>query len=367
MDTRLDLAAQLEYTKNLLEQLTDQVERNTAILRRSQERELNLLRAEDLSVLFDCMLSGLAQSYGLDANTVVLKDAEHDIRHLLLAGPGTGADLSGLVFVEALDGLAPQYAELESPWLGPYSRAAHGLILPDRCGIKSAAIIPLRRQDRLLGSLNFGSVDAERFTPAHASDFFAHLGVIASFALENALNRARLTRSGFTDVLTGWYNRRYLEVRLKEELGRARREGGALTCLMLDVDHFKQINDRYGHAAGDRVLKEVAKRIESQIRVTDVAARYGGEEFVMLLPDTAARAGALLASRIRESVAAEPIEVGGGETVFVTASIGISSERPAREAADLKSLGDALIERADVALYQAKSAGRNRVVTSSDD
>ena len=367
MDTQQDLAAQLEYTRNLLEQLTDQVERNTAILRRSQERELNLLRAEDLSVLFDCMLSGLADSYQLDANSVVLKDSGRDIRRFLMAGPPTAADLSGLVFVDTLEGLTPQYASLQAPWLGPYSRADHRLILPNKRGIKSVAIIPLRRQDRLLGSLNFGSADKARFTSAHASDFFAHLGVIASFALENALNRARLTRSGFTDVLTGWYNRRYLDVRLEEELGRARRDGGALTCLMIDVDHFKQINDQYGHAAGDRVLKEVANRVDSQIRVTDVAARYGGEEFVILLPDTAGRAGGLLANRIRECVAEEPIDVGEGESVFVTASIGISSDTPARDANDLRALGAALIERADVALYQAKSEGRNRVVVNGED
>src|SRR5690606_12847583 len=113
----------------------------------------------------------------------------------------------------------------------------------------------------------------------------------------NVVNRARLLRSGFTDVLTGWHNRRYLQVRLAEELARARRDESTLVCLMLDLDHFKQINDTWGHGAGDEVLREVAQRVESQVRDSDVAARYGGEEFVILLPHTDVAAGRLLAER----------------------------------------------------------------------
>lgn len=359
MDTE-DLAAELERTRGLLETLTDQVERNTRILRRSQERELALLQAEDLASLFDCMLGGLAQSYRLDANSVVLWDPDHDVSHLLLGG--STKTPPGLELVDSLSGMTPHYAALEEPWLGPYGAADHGLLLPRDARLRSVAIIPLRREGCLLGSMNFGSVDENRFTPAHASDFFAHLGVIASFALENAVNRARLLRSGFTDVLTGWYNRRYLQVRIKEELARARRDGAPLACMMLDVDHFKRINDSHGHAAGDRVLQEVAQRIDSRIRATDVPARYGGEEFVILLPDTDAKCAVLLADRIREEVAATGVAVDDDRSVDVTASIGIASERPARDTGDLKNLGDSLIARADVALYEAKSAGRNRVV-----
>lgn len=361
MATR-DLAAELEQTKVLLETLTDEVERNTEILRRSQARELMLLQAEDLGSLFRYMLDGLADSYRLDANSVVLWDPDHDVRHLLLNGVNASATIPGLLLVDSLAGMTPHYVALHEPWLGRYSAADHQLILPAAQGVRSVAIIPLRRDGRLLGSLNFASTDAERFTPAHASDFFAHLGVIASFALENAVNRARLLRSGFTDVLTGWYNRRYLQVRIKEELARARRDGASLACLMLDVDHFKRINDSHGHAVGDHVLKEVAQRIDSRIRATDVAARYGGEEFVILLPDTTSRRAELLADNIRKELAATEVQLDPSSSVAVTASIGIASEMPAREASDLRVLGDSLIARADVALYEAKSAGRNRVV-----
>ena len=169
----------------------------------------------------------------------------------------------GLRFVEALAGLAPQYAALRRPWLGPYRSSDHSFLFPDCPKLRSIAMIPISHQRTLLGSINFGSADTARFTREYATDFFAHLGSIASFALENAVNRARLLRSGFTDVLTGWHNRRYLQVRLQEELARARRDGSTLVCLMLDFDHFKDVNDTHGHAAGDTALRELTRRIEN--------------------------------------------------------------------------------------------------------
>ena len=132
--------------------------------------------------------------------------------------------------------------------------------------------------------LVFGSRDGSRFTADLASDYMAHLGVIAAICLENAVNRARLVRSGLTDFLTGFHNRRYMNARLREELARAQRDKRAVACLMIDVDHFKRINDAYGHLAGDSVLREVARRIDSEIRMSDTGARFGGDEFAIVLP-----------------------------------------------------------------------------------
>lgn len=366
METQQNLAQELEYAEARLAELTEEVARNTRILKRSQERELDLLQAESLPILFERMLSGLAQSYSLDAVSVVLCDPDHDVRHLLLAGAVNPEQLAGLQLVESLTGMTPQYVALRDPWLGPYNASDHQLIFAGRTDLGSIAIIPIRHKGKLLGSINFGSCDAARFTAGHASDFFAHLGVIASFSLENSVNRARLRRSGFTDVLTGWYNRRYLQVRLTEELARARRQGEPLTCLMLDIDFFKRVNDRHGHLAGDRVLREVTQRIESQVRATDVAARYGGEEFVILLPDTDCSSGALLAERVRAAIEATPFDIGGDKQVDVTASIGVASAAPERSASDLKTVGESLVARADVGLYRAKSAGRNQVAINDD-
>ena len=176
--------------------------------------------------------------------------------------------------------------------------------------------------------------------------------MVASLCIENAVNRARLRQSGFTDVLTGWHNRRYLQARMKEELARASRDGRSLVCMMLDVDHFKRVNDNWGHAAGDAVLRELAHRVDAEVRSSDVAARFGGEEFVILLPRTTSDEGRRVAERIRDAVAVAPFELPDGG-------------RAGAGRSDLKSLGEALIARADAALYDAKAAGRDRVVVEA--
>ncbi len=365
MMSREELEAQLEATRRQLDELTAAVARNEEKMRRSQNRELRLLQADTLDTLINDLTDGLRVSYGVDYVSLVLRDADHDVRHLLLANGTPPERFANLVMVESMSGLAPQYIALRQPWLGRFAACDHQLICPGAEGAQSIAMIPLTRRGRLLGSINLCSSDPLRFTHNHASDFLAHLGLIASYCIENTINRARLLRSGFTDVLTGWNNRRYLAVRLGEELARARRERTGLVCLMLDIDHFKRVNDTWGHAAGDAVLRELAQRIESQVRASDVAARYGGEEFVVLLPDTNVEAAGKLAERIRHEIAAAPIELPSGESVTITVSIGIAEVSPAPDARDLKTLGDSLIARADVALYAAKSAGRDRVMVEA--
>lgn len=361
MQTADDLNARLELAERQLKELTAEVARNDEKLRQTQQRELRLLHAEDLEALMHELLDGLRASYGLEQVTVVLCDPDHDVRHLLLAA-GTPADsFEGLQIVESLAGLAPQYVALRQPWLGAFAACDHQLIFPQSSGLASVAMIPLTHRRHLIGSINLGSADSTRFTQEHAADFLARLGVTASYCIDNTVNRARLLRSGFTDVLTGWHNRRYLQVRLNEELARARRDRTHVACLMLDVDHFKRVNDTWGHAAGDAVLQELATRIDSQVRASDVAARYGGEEFVVLMPNTGIASGVLLAERIRKAVAAEKYDLPCGDTESITASIGVAGVVPDVNVQDLKTLGDSLIARADVALYQAKSDGRNRV------
>jgi len=158
---------------------------------------------------------------------------------------------------------------------------------------------------------------------------------------------------------------RLLQAESFEALARARRDGSRLVCLILDIDHFKRVNDSWGHAAGDAVLRELAQRIDMQVRASDVAARYGGEEFVVLLPNTDVSSASLLAERIRTEIAASPIKLPCGESVTITASIGIAEVSPGPDEKDLKTLGDSLIARADVALYAAKSSGRDRVVVEA--
>ncbi|MGH8263188.1 MAG: DUF484 family protein [Steroidobacteraceae bacterium] len=358
-----ELETEIESLRGQLLQWARHADDNAQILTRMQERELALLRSDTLSELLRQLVDGLATSFEIPHVTVALWDPHHEIRHLLIGSGERLQDHPSVLFVDNLIGLAPQFASLHRPWLGPYQAHEHATLMRGAAKVGSVAIIPLVRQDRLIGSVNLGSNDAGRFTRQHATEFLAHLGVIAALCVENAVNQARLMRSGFTDFLTGWHNRRYLHTRLKEELARAQRRGGTVACLMVDLDHFKKVNDTYGHLVGDQVLREVAQRIDGEIRDSDAAARFGGDEFAILMPDTDAEQAQRLAQRILHAVCTSPIGVSSTstESIKVTLSIGIAAIKPARTDQDLKALADRLLAEADAGLYRAKSGGRQRI------
>jgi diguanylate cyclase (GGDEF)-like protein len=345
--------------------LTEQVARNELLLRKTQEREIELLRAHSLGELFDRIVSGLREAYALDLVTLSLFDPQHELRHLSGNENLSSTVIEEVRFIDAVSPLAPKLAQFDRPWLGPYNAADHEFLVSPSLGRGSIALIPLPRENRAIGVVAFGSRDARRFTNDLAADFLAHLGVIVAISLENAVNRARLVRSGVTDFLTGWHNRRYFHNRLREELARAERTSKPLACLMIDIDNFKEINDRFGHLAGDEALKEVARRAEAEIRAGDTGARFGGDEFAILLAGAETVHAIKLAERIRHGVGATPIRVHGGAHVTVTLSIGLATARPQPRSHDYKALAERLIAEADAALYRAKGAGRNRVETST--
>jgi len=324
-----------EELKKRLKEMTAEAANNETILKRTQARELTLLRADSLAQLLRAMVDGLRESYTLDAVSVVLLDPQHEIRHLLVAGGDRPEEFKQIFFVDSLVGLAPQLAVLHRPWLGPFVGADHHLLFPGSSNLKSTALVPLPRKDRATGALCFGSRDPTRFTRHHGTDFLAHLGAVGAVCIENAVNRARLLRAGITDFLTGWHNRRYLQQRLKEELARAQRRAGSIACLMIDIDRFKGINDGYGHLAGDNALKEIANRVETQIRSMDTAARFGGDELAILLPEASAADAALLAERIRDVIAAVPFALTAQVERNLTVSIGVAAVALGRHEADL--------------------------------
>ena len=160
-----------------------------------------------------------------------------------------------------------------------------------------------------------------------------------------------------TDALTGCLNRRAIDERLPAEVERAQRYGRPLAVVFADVDHFKQINDGLGHAAGDEVLCHVANTCRAALRnEVDWLARFGGEEFLIVLPETGLDAAVAIAERLRQAIAATPADAGNGQAVHLTASFGATSYRPGESAQDL-------LARADAWLYQAKTDGRNRLVS----
>jgi diguanylate cyclase (GGDEF)-like protein len=166
---------------------------------------------------------------------------------------------------------------------------------------------------------------------------------------------AEIERMATTDGLTGLLNHRVLQQDLTKELRRSERQSIPLSLLLVDIDHFKKVNDTYGHPVGDLVLRGVARILKEEIRDIDTAARYGGEEFAVVLPGTDSAGAKNFAERLRKTIMAETFSA-DGRTLKVTASIGIASVP-----ADAKTKEE-LIERTDQALYHAKHQGRNQCV-----
>ena len=165
---------------------------------------------------------------------------------------------------------------------------------------------------------------------------------------------ARLRELATTDAMSGLWNRRHFQALAEGELARARRQGGALSVVLADIDHFKQVNDRYGHEAGDHVIRHVSKTMREQLRAGDLIGRWGGEEFILLLPGCDAAGAAQLCERMRRHVSGSPCDI-GGQQIPVTVSFGVMPlplDEPFEQA----------VRHADGALYRAKNAGRNRVV-----
>jgi two-component system, cell cycle response regulator len=172
--------------------------------------------------------------------------------------------------------------------------------------------------------------------------------------------RARLDQSmelAVTDQLTGLHNRRYMRNQLDQMLKRANMGGPSVSILIADLDHFKRINDVYGHNVGDEVLREFSRRLRDNIRPMDLACRWGGEEFVVIMPDTPSPQAQAAGDRLRQIVSETPIVTASGEHLRVTMSGGVSVSAGSQETVD------SLVKRADDALYRAKSAGRDRVFT----
>jgi diguanylate cyclase (GGDEF)-like protein len=186
------------------------------------------------------------------------------------------------------------------------------------------------------------------------------LGSQAAVALENVRLHRLVERQASTDGLTDLANRRHFEEALAGEISRAERFGGTLALVLADLDDFKQVNDRYGHQAGDDVLRAFADVLRDTVRDIDLAARYGGEEFAVLLPQTDLEGAERLAERLREAMEARRLMLDPGVSFTVTSSFGVASFPEAATPATL-------FAAADEALYRAKSAGKNCVVCASSD
>jgi len=193
--------------------------------------------------------------------------------------------------------------------------------------------------------------------PFREGELLARINVMAK--IKKTEDHVR--EESYTDALTGLYNRRFLDKRFTEEISRSLRSGFPLACLMLDIDHFKSLNDIYGHDFGDQVLKKVAESMRNGLRAYDTVARYGGEEFIIILPSTEYHDAENVAEKIRRMIQQLTFKSDNG-TIQITISVGVFCAK----GDELKQTVDEFIRKADEALYKAKGLGRNKIVSYRD-
>jgi diguanylate cyclase (GGDEF)-like protein len=354
-------ADDLSLVREQLDSLLKQAHTNQQKMRLFSEQELLMIGITSLPELLNHLLYRLPEAFGLDTVSLLLIDSDYELSRLLAHEANSSLHVPALM-IDADDARVRQlYLNTALPQLSLYRADLHQLLFHDPSPPQSVALLPLVRSGRMIGSLHFGSSNPQRFNSDSATDFLQHLAVIAAVCLENCINHARLKQIGLTDPLTGVSNRRYFEQRIIEACATAQRHQRPLSALFVDVDHFKRINDTWGHPAGDAVLRSIAQLIAGHLRHSDVLCRYGGEEFVILLPDTAVRAACEIAERIRQTIAAEPQEI----PAMVTVSVGVAALESFGEEA-LTAMSQRLLASADAALYRAKQQGRDQVVVAEE-
>ncbi len=333
-----------------------------ASLRGQRLYELSFAVAKErrVDVLSRHLVKGVTELIGVEHSIVYLVNAEGAVVFISVHG----ADLDHARFmgsVEAIGMLSAAYSTkqpvvVEEPQLHPQWPATPWL----HAHARNMMCVPLTMQGQVEGALCLlNKHDRQAFTQEEintVSTLAVHVGV----AIDNARFLEKKEQQAVTDSLTGLYNHMEFQKHLAEELERSHRYGSEFSLLMLDLDHFKMVNDAYGHQVGDSILKEMAHNLRTQLRSVDKVFRYGGEEFAVILPETGQGGAKVIAEELRRRIAACSYNVGAGQALKITVSIGSASfPQDAEQREDL-------IGAADQALFSAKRAGRNRIVVYSE-
>lgn len=344
-----------------LSDLKNSVKHNARVWSGFRFIEISLIGAKNFDELIDGLANGFPQAFpDIDCTTLACFDNDYEITRLLTRN-GRQEAHPAFVRLEP-DDISNLFSNFNRPMLGVCDESLQRTFFPNFEGtLHSVAISPLVVQDHLIGTLNQGSCKANRFSVSSPTDMLEHLTAVTAVTVDNVLIHERLREDGLTDPLTGLSNRRFFERRLKEEVKRWHRNDTALSCMLVDIDFFKKVNDRYGHQVGDNVLKTVSNELGSDLRASDVLARFGGEEFVLLLPETDVSHAIEIAERLRERIANNR---DWGVSISITISIGVATLTAANFTQPQAC--NWLVRQADTALYKAKHRGRNCVVQAEE-
>ena len=368
---------ELYYLKEIAAQAAVSINTSRLYLKRKKEKEeldrtlynLSLLYSigramnyiSDLKSLLEYILNQAIQITGAEKGSIMLYDLEDNLLSIRVV-----AGLRDRVYQRKInsneiqckrfkpgEGIAGRVFQTGRPMVVDKAREDELFIEPDSSYVRSIACIPMLVYSDVIGVINV----TNKLDDTGFSDEDVELLKAVADQAAIAINKAQLWEMAVTDSLTGLYVRRYFIVKLQEELHRAERYNKGFSIVMADLDRFKNVNDSYGHTAGDRVLKRVATFLQKNIRDVDIISRYGGEEFVFLLPEADKEEAYTVSERLRKKLA----DLKFDDLPSITISLGIASYPDDSE--DI----DRLIKKADAALYTAKQSGRNKVVVYEDE
>jgi diguanylate cyclase (GGDEF)-like protein len=306
----------------------------------------------DINELLGKVSTFVLQAFPVDHVAIYLKESDHFV-FLEHRGRLTPIDAAGSSFPTSA-GLSGRAVSTEKAVLENDVQNARDYI-PGFKETRAELCIPLQSFGETMGVLCLESARINAFDPADLPALESVADICAN-AIQNARYVQRVRHMAYVDGLTGIYNRRFFETRIEEEIERAKRYQGAMSVIMFDIDHFKRLNDEFGHLLGDDVLRQVSNLFNQNLRKADVACRFGGEEFAIIVPETTGEDAYAVADKLRR-VIAQTLFPGVPRAVTVTAGV---ASYPVNG-----TTRDELVKAADEALYAGKQAGRNTVVTAS--
>ena len=327
-----------------LQELLDNARRNEALLRRLQAFELQLLSCQTWFDFLTLLLDGLPAQFDLDAATLKVCDPDGELKAAMLQS----LDLEQGVLLNQLE-FQSRVPIIDAAPIAPPPPWQSGLALP------------LMRNEVYLGQLRLYSMNPTRFQGGMATDFMQHLAAVIAACLMMVKQSEEQARLALTDPLTGAENRRGFERAYQREWSRGQRQYHVFAMVLLDLDHFKRVNDVHGHGTGDRVLKTLCRTLKSVMRPTDHIGRLGGEEFALLLPGCQPDQLHAVVERVQQAIHAMNVHNDLQQPVPMTASGSFVSITP-RPHQNLE-LGQ-VIDHLDSYLYQAKRNGRDSFISA---
>ena len=324
--------------------------RNEEIAQKFFEIETSILTIHNFRDLFEKLLTEIHDKFSV-LHVWMAMTEDNDVYRLLdrMTPANTFGERLKVVDAKAFDELVGDAA---ATILANEGLERFKALLPEgaRYALGSLAVVPLTYEGKAIGSLNLGDSSPERYAPGMEASLLRQLSVKVSICLSNVMAHERLAMLAFRDPLTDLLNRRVMEQVLRREFDRAKRYGTELAVVFLDIDRFKEINDRHGHDTGDEVLKWVGNRLVAMSRQSDVVARFAGDEFVIILPNTSAERAYRFVDRLQTFFLSTHL-AHDGKVIPVSVSCGIATMADA-------GLTDAIsmLKKADERLYQSKNS-----------